>query len=400
VGPAVPIAFSRSLRAIEADRLRRSPLALVAGTLLAGVWAGWFFLSRVDVLEIAETARLEVERSPYPLEAPVSGRIVATHLVLGQEVKKGDLLVELDTEAIRLSLEEEQARQAAIPAQVSALRDEITAKERALADRRQATRAKVDEARARSRETGARVAFSEKEAKRSAELRAGGLLSEADALRSEAEAEQRRAELGVAELSIGRIGAEERTAESDLRASVARLHGEIAALEGQVATGTATLKQLQHDIELRRIRATADGYLGEAPALQVGAVLREKDRIGVVVPKGSLRAVAEFLPSRAIGRIRPGSTAKLRMDGFPWTQYGTLAATVAGVASEPTDGRIRVELLVHPDPSSAIPLSHGLPGTLEVLVERVSPATLALRTAGHLGAPAEGRSDLTVESRP
>src|SRR5262249_30482151 len=148
-------------------RLRRSPIALAAGIVLAGVWASWFFLSRVDVLEIAETARLEVERSPYPLEAPVSGRIVGMHLVLRPVVKKGDWLVELDTEAIKLALEQERAKQAAIPTQVAALRDEITAKEKALADRRQATRAKVDEARARSRETGTRAAFSEREAKRS-----------------------------------------------------------------------------------------------------------------------------------------------------------------------------------------------------------------------------------------
>jgi|SRR6266540_2399427 len=71
-----------------------------------------------------------------------------------------------------------------------------------------------------------------------------------------------------------------------------------------------------------------------------------------------------------------------RLNGFPWTQYGTIAATVASVANEIRDGRVRVELTVHPDPTSPIPFQHGLPGAVEVAVDRVSPATLLLRLAG------------------
>jgi membrane fusion protein (multidrug efflux system) len=74
----------------------------------------------------------------------------------------------------------------------------------------------------------------------------------------------------------------------------------------------------------------------------------------------------------------------MRLDGFPWTQYGTIAATVTSVASEVRDGRVRVELTVHPNPASPIPFQHGLPGSVEVEVEHVSPATLLLRVAGKL----------------
>ena len=97
-----------------------------------------------------------------------------------------------------------------------------------------------------------------------------------------------------------------------------------------------------------------------------------------------MRAVAEYTPSAALGRVRPGQPARLRLEGFPWAQYGSLRATVAVVASEPRDGRVRVELELQPDPGSAIPLRHGLPGTAEIEVERVSPATLVLRAAGKL----------------
>ena len=102
-----------------------------------------------------------------------------------------------------------------------------------------------------------------------------------------------------------------------------------------------------------------------------------------IIP-GVLKIVADFLPPAALGRIQPGQPARLRLEGFPWTQYGAVAATVASVASEVRDGWVRVELAVRPDAASPIPLQHGLPGTIEVEVDHVSPAMLVLRTAGSL----------------
>jgi HlyD family secretion protein len=126
------------------------------------------------------------------------------------------------------------------------------------------------------------------------------------------------------------------------------------------------------------------GRLGEVAVLRTGAFLQEGDKLGAIVPLGKLRVVAEFPPPAALGRIRPGQAARLRLQGFPWTQYGSIRSTVESVAGEIRDGRVRVELGIDPDPASPIPEQHGLPGTVEVEVERVSPATLVLRAAGRL----------------
>jgi membrane fusion protein (multidrug efflux system) len=121
----------------------------------------------------------------------------------------------------------------------------------------------------------------------------------------------------------------------------------------------------------------------------VGTVLKEGDKLGSIVPSGNIRIVADFLPAAAVARVRAGQHAKMRPDGFPWTQYGMLSATVRRVANEPRSGHIRVELDVDPDQGSPIPIQHGLPGTLEIEIERVSPAGLVFRAAGRrLAAPA------------
>ena len=81
---------------------------------------------------------------------------------------------------------------------------------------------------------------------------------------------------------------------------------------------------------------------------------------------------------------RPGQPARLRLDGYPWAQYGLVKARVSSVASEVRDGLVRVELGIEPEVPAGIVLEHGLPGELEVEVETASPAMLVLRSVGKL----------------
>jgi membrane fusion protein (multidrug efflux system) len=113
----------------------------------------------------------------------------------------------------------------------------------------------------------------------------------------------------------------------------------------------------------------------------VGRVLQPGDTIATVVPSGALHIVATFLPGEAFGRIHPGQPARLRLEGFPFTQFGSVHATVSNVASEVRDGRVRVELALS-ERATSVPMQHGMPGTVEVEVERISPAALVLRAAG------------------
>jgi multidrug resistance efflux pump len=167
-------------------------------------------------------------------------------------------------------------------------------------------------------------------------------------------------------------------------AGLRRIHADIQQLEGQRITSAAAIERLQYEIEKRRIRAPISGRLGEAQTLRIGAVVREGDKLGAVVPSGTLRIIADFLPPAALGRIRPGQPVRMRLEGFPWAQYGSVSGTVSSVASEIRDGRVRVECSVSANPSTPIPLQHGLPGSVEVQVEQISPAALALRAAGQM----------------
>jgi membrane fusion protein (multidrug efflux system) len=393
----VAVAFSRSVRSIETDGHRRSGIVLALALALGAAWTGWFVLARVAVIEVAETARLEVDQAAHGIEAAVTGRITSSHLVLGQEVQAGDVLVELDAEPLRLTMGEEKAKLEAFSPQIAAVTQEIGAEERTLEEQRRVTQARIEEADARRREAETAADLAETEAKRAARLFAENLASESEAVKAKADAEQKRAVADGAKLVTARIEAEQRAAETERRARLARLRADVAQLEGQRAMSAAAIKQLEYEIERRQIRAPIAGRLGEIAPVRVGGVVKEGERLGAVIPTGQIRIVAEYLPAAAIGRIRAGQSARMRPEGFPWTQYGVLEATVRRVATEPRSGRIRVELDVMPQREPRIPMQHGLPGTLEIEVERASPASLVFRMAGRrLATPArdaETRSD-------
>ncbi len=368
--------------------------------VLLAAWAGWFFLVRVPIYEVTDAARLEVVAEPHPVESPVAGRVVTATLALGRQVRAGDVLIELDSERERLQLDEERRHFGAVGPQLEALRDQLAAEQQGLERQQQASRVALDEARAKSREAEAAPQFAEEHLQALAQLQAQGLVAEIEYLRGKAEAQEQEEAAKGFELEVSRLEREQQTESSDREARVHQLQQQIDQLEGEQSSASAAVERLRHEVQRRSVRAPSSGRLGEVAQLRVGAYVKEGDAIATVVPVGHLRVTASFPPAAALGRIRAGHRARVRLEGFPWTQYGSIPATVSTVASEVRDGRVRVELAANPESAPRIPLEHGLPGSVEVQVERITPAALVLRVAGRLLATPSSLANPEAQNRP
>jgi len=98
-------------------------------------------------------------------------------------------------------------------------------------------------------------------------------------------------------------------------------------------------------------------------------------------------------------RTMPGQTAQLKIDGYPWTIYGTVPARVTRVGTEPGQvatpeaipNTVRVELDIETPADQRIQLRHGMTLTVEVEIARVSPVALLMRSIGewHTDPPAD-----------
>lgn len=374
----MPIAFSRSMRSFDASDFRGPILSIVVVAIVLGGWFLWAVRARVSLYEVTDTARLEVEYAAYPIEAQVAGRVIKNYLVLGQRVEAGQLLVELDDASQRLQLAEQQTQPLALESQLVALRSQVSAGEQALNQARQTALAALDQARAQFREAEEAARFAHIEEERLAPLRASGVISELEFLRIKSEAQKRDAAADSMRLAVARLEQEHRTIGRDREAQLERLKGEITRAESQLFTDKATIRKTEHEIDRRRIEAPISGQIGEVAAQHPGTFVEAGAKLGAIIPSGGLKVIA-YYPQSALGRIQPGQSALIRLEGFPWGQYGSLAATVTTVGGEVKDGRVRVELQILRDQVSAIPLQHGLPGTVEIEVKKISPLMLALQ---------------------
>jgi multidrug resistance efflux pump len=380
----VPANFTRTLRALEYEARSRWLIPFAASALMLLAWSGWLFLGEIAVYAVSTTARFEVQAASFPVEAPVGGRVVATKLSLDRTVRANEVLLELEAEAERLSRAELEGQLTSLAAQVEALHEELLAGERVMRELPAQARLAVEEAHARTREAEATSRLAHSEASRAERLYATGSVTAAELERASERAHQAKAALEKLTLAGLRQQADNRTEHNRQAAQVARHKRELAALRGETARVQASLARVAHEEGQRFIRAPVAGRLASVAQLQIGSMLQAGERVASVVPDGAVRAVSELEPREALGRVRPGQRARMKLFGFPWGQYGSLSATVTNVAGEVRDGLVRVELSVHPPASPGPPLVHALPGTVEIEVERTSPAVLLLRASGRL----------------
>jgi membrane fusion protein (multidrug efflux system) len=376
--------FQRVHQSLQADRGLTSTIGLSVAVLLLAGWVFWAFAARITRYEMSDSARLEVDSADYQVEASSSGRLVVSYLALGKEVHAGDVLAELDNTSERLSLQEERTRLAALGPQLAALQSQVQTENDGQTDERKVLALSTDGAQAQYNDADAQAVLAEEEWSRAKRLRAEGILSEADAQRTQAAAQSKRAVADSLKAALSKLEPELQVRERDREIKTKETLSSMAKLQAEITTASATVHRLEYEIEQRRIRASVTGRLGECAALRPGSYINQGQKLGVILPSGKLQVVAEFQPSAALGKVHPGQLAVLRLQGFPWAQYGVVPTRVSRVASEIRDGKVRVELAVNSGFPARIPPQHGLPGLVEVEIERVSPATLLLRSAGEM----------------
>jgi membrane fusion protein (multidrug efflux system) len=336
------------------------------------------------VFEVSKSARLEVQQSANPVAAAVAGKVVESRIVLGQEIHTGDVLVTLDLGREQLRLDEEKTRLAAYEPRLASLAREVASLKRAAQDDRGSADAAIASAKARAREAGAAADFARDNERRLRDESKAGGVAQTDALRAAAEAQKLFAARDAIAADATRIESESRTRRSQQDAQIENLERSIVTLQGEQTTTQSTISRLTQEMEQYVVRSPVDGIVGEVAQLRAGAYINAGQVLATVVPRGGLMVVADFAPAAVLGRMHAGQTGTLRLDGFPWTEFGSIDVRVQRVASEIRDRTVRVELVPLPTAGTKILMQHGLPGTVEIRMEQASPAVLLLRAIGQI----------------
>ena len=101
---------------MRVSRTRGRPWVLGGLLLVLAGLSAWGVLARVPVSVVVLHTPLALDPALQVVMTPVAGQVRVTHLQVGREVEAGDVLVELDSTAQRLQLEEAQQQLAALEA--------------------------------------------------------------------------------------------------------------------------------------------------------------------------------------------------------------------------------------------------------------------------------------------
>ncbi len=297
------------------------------------------------------------------VEAPVAGRVRKLHVVEGQRVKKGDILVEIQDNDpnlianLRLQRDAALARRAAAKQRVEDLTQQAAEMELAK------TQA-LDAARQRIAAEKITAETAELNHQRTRVLADKGLVSTRDLELATLARDSSAANLAAAEATLTRTEREMEASISNIRANRGTAQGDVAAAEREMAAIESQISQnLQQVIESPR-----DGIVLSVSAND-GTYLRPGSPICVVIPETESRFVELLLNGNDMplvqarqvhedGTITEGSPVRLQFEGWPAVQFigwpsvavGTFGGEVIFVdATDNGQGRFRVVVAPKPD---------------------------------------------------
>ncbi len=371
------VSFSRTLQALQADRPIRRFLGL-SFLFVVPIGLGWFLFADITVFEVSSSARLE--SLPQTVAAEVEGKVVDRALQIGLEVGKGQVLVRLDDQHIVNLIAETINQIDAAEMHIKALESEIAGKESSLTSLPITRELAIKGANEVLEIASIEARLAQQDLARMETLVKSRAVSEEEVDARRASAETLQGKVRSAELNVALVEQDYTSREFTLKSELLTIGTDLVKAKGVWANAKKQLQTRNDELKQRTIVSNVAGRVEEVVPLRIGNVVKPAEKLATVVPQETPRVVA-FLPVVAVGRVVAGQTARLRMDGFPWTQYGTVAAIVTAVGNEPADGLIRVELDIT-DTSARIPLKHGQTTTVEIAVDQASPAELILRAAG------------------
>lgn len=394
-----PEALADSRHRIKGRVVLVSPLSL---TLLSAL-AALIVVACGGFLVLADYSRRETVGgvvSPVgglaKVVASAGGTIDALYVAEGQDVVAGQVIAVIRTAPVLASGDTaktlltgvSQEGEAEAARHAAAL--QLVSDERIRLDRKGAGLERaIHEARARITNQGEQVTLAKAELKRGEEIAARGFLTRR-------ELDSRRASLLATEARLSELKMELfalQRERSDVTMQLQSLASQQRDLNAQSQASKALLAQKQTELAMRSTYNVVAPIAGRIAALPIngGQYLAPGATVAALNPKGSMLEAQLYLPSKAVGFVKPGQPVELKYQSFPDEKHGPGRGVVVAVAqtalssdelaplgAAPAEPSFRARVKLLDDHVAAYgrrePLRPGMLLTADIIVDRRSLA--------------------------
>lgn len=349
---------------------RWSMRIIVALFLVAMLWA---CVGQLDVVAVANGKTLVGGRTKViqPLETAV---VKAIYVKDGQHVKAGQVLIELD--ATSASADYQKADEALDVANLAAARyqsllvalqagqlpqlgkvEGVTETQRlaeetlavgqwqAFQAKREALNATLQQREAELNTTRQQVAKLEATVKIAQDrekdyqgLLADNYISKHAYLEKEQNRIEQQGDLATQRSRLREISAAIANQQKELNALTANFKSDaldkLRAAQDQITQSGEDTKKTGQRKALTRLTAPVTGTVQQLAIHTVGGVVKEAEALMAIVPDNETLEVEAQVENKDIGFVKPGQSATIKIESFPYTRYGYLQGTVESVSHD------------------------------------------------------------------
>lgn len=304
-----------------------------------------------------------------PLESSI---VKAIHVKEGQQVKQGDLLLELDPTLNQAELAANadkygfnKLEQARLTAELNNGAAHYTAADQPAARvaleehmrraRLQAHATKLAEAKATVDEKTAALAAAEATLKKYEETSAiaaereasarplvdTGAISRVDYLQLKEDLAQNRNDLAAQEKTVQQaraaIDGAQRALEEVERDRAADIYKDLDQRVTDEPALKGDMEKAQRLYDLKWLRAPVSGFVQKVDVTTVGQVVTPAQSLVTIVPDGTPLVVEATVSNEDIGYLKIGQPVEVKVDTFPFQRYGSLKGTLISISPDAED---------------------------------------------------------------
>lgn len=333
-------------------------------------WAAW---AEVDEISRGDGRVIPLSKTQI-IQSSEAGVVQEIAVTVGQVVKKGDLLVRLDSSVNLASLGEAQARFDSLQARIARLRLEIgglfgsdfvcpepTARvssticdnERDLLEarrtnynnklqvleaRRQQRLEEISEARSGIEQADTVIQAMMAERAKIAPLVQRNLHPEIELLRLDREIAQQRGQRETISQSLNRLQSALREADIQVKELQSDVEQEARRELGETLADTsvleATIKGAMDKVQRTDIVSPVDGVVNTMDVNTMGAFLQPGTVVAGVVPATETLLVEARISPRDVAFVQPGQRALVKLTAYDFSIYGGLEGRVSNVSAD------------------------------------------------------------------
>ena len=337
----------------------------------------WACLSKIDVV-VTSNGSIQPVGNISSLNSYTSGTIKSINVEEGAYVKKGDILVELDTQSIEIDVESLNSQREILEAQkviytlikngedvsnvdITTYSENLQPYIMTIIDNDKAYRHNLSVLESAKENAGLTRDIAQ--IKRD-DYNVDSNISMAEFNAQELVLKQAENEFIQAELNVLKA----QTSYSE------QINSSISDINSKLKQAESELEKYQLSLEYQKITAPVNGYINSIAVNNIGETVTSAQQIATIVPADTPVEMVCYVKNMDIADIQVNMNAEIKLEAYPYNKYGTVKGTVKYISPSSFNseqlGSVYLVKLDITDVPEGINIVSGLSGSVEIKTDK------------------------------